>query len=252
LDPFATGLLLVLMGEATKLSQLLLRQQKEYELTVQFGATSSTCDPTGDITQKGGLVDRAAVVRALERFLGPIEQKVPLTSAVKVDGEALYKKAHRGEIADTPVRQVTVYDLCLLDFDEVAQTARILAVTSSGTYLRVIAQDLGEALGVGGYALALRRTRIGRFSVADALALDELAPERYTAPGSGVLTVEQAVANLPAACVDGAGARLATNGNKIHTDRAGRFRVYADGRLVGIYEGNEGVARPLVMFAAEV
>jgi tRNA pseudouridine55 synthase len=251
LDPFATGLLLVLMGEATKLSQLFLGLQKEYEVTVQFGATSNTGDPTGEIVQVGGRVDRAAVVRALDRFRGTIDQKVPLTSAVKVDGEALYKKAHRGESAETPVRQVTIYDICLLDFDDQAQTARLLAVTSSGTYLRVLAQDLGEALGVSGYALALRRTRIGRFSVREALALDELSPERYAGGGPGVLSLDQALAGIPTLQLSGSNARLAANGNELRLEEQGRFRVYGNDRLVGIYEGRAGVARPLVMFPAE-
>jgi tRNA pseudouridine55 synthase len=248
LDPFATGLLLVLMGEATKLSQLFLGLQKEYEVTVQFGATSSTGDPTGELMQVGGRVDRAALVRGLDRFRGAIDQKVPLTSAVKVDGEALYKKAHRGETAETPVRQVTIYDICLLDFDYEAQTARLLAVTSSGTYLRVLAQDLGEALGVSGYALALRRTRIGRFSVREALRLEDLSAERYADSGPGVLSLDRALAGLPALQVSGASARLASNGNALRVEARGRVRVYGNDRLLGIYEGRSGVARPLVIF----
>jgi tRNA pseudouridine55 synthase len=251
LDPFATGLLLVLMGQATKISQLLLGLTKEYELTIQFGAASSTGDPTGEVTTNGGRVERTAVLKAMDGFRGEVTQKVPLTSAVKVDGEALYKKAHRGETAETPERQVSIYDLSLLDFDDTAQTAKILAVTGSGTYLRVLAEDLGAALGVGGYALALRRTRIGRYSVCEALSLDDLTPERYAEPGPGVLSLDQALAALPTLELDEARARLAANGNELSVDHQGRFRAYGQGRLMGIYEAQAGVARPLVIFPAE-
>jgi tRNA pseudouridine55 synthase len=90
------------------------------------------------------------ILAVLDQFRGRITQRVPLTSAVKVDGEPLYKKAHRGEAAETPEREVMVYDLTLVDFDEAAQTARFLALTGSGTYARALAIDIGEALGCGG------------------------------------------------------------------------------------------------------
>lgn len=248
LDPFATGLLLVLMGQATRLSQLFVGLPKEYEVTVQFGATSSTGDPTGEISETHGRVDKASVFRAMDGLRGDIIQKVPLTSAVKVDGEALYKKAHRGETADTPERMVSIYDLCLLNFCEDAQTARILAVTSSGTYLRVLAQDLGEAVGIGAFALELRRTRVGRFTVCEALGLEDLSPERYAVEGAGVLSVDQALAGLPAVELDETLARLAANGNKLEVERQGRFRAYGRGRLLGVYEGRRESRGPWSSF----
>lgn len=251
LDPFATGLLVVLLGQATRLSQLLMGQAKEYELTIQFGAVSSTGDPQGEITEGKGRVSRSEVLNALDEFRGEIWQKVPLTSAVKVKGEALYKKAHRGETAETPKRQVTIYDQCLVDFDEEMQTARVVAVTSSGTYLRVLAQDLGAALGVGGYAAALRRTRVGRFSVQSAVEPDMLSPELYTDTRTGVLSVDQALAGLGQLELDAATSRLAANGNLLKIDRRGRIRLYGDGRLLGVYEGDGQMARPLMVFASE-
>lgn len=251
LDPFASGLLLVMLGQATRLSAVLLGLPKEYELTVRFGARSSTGDPTGEVGETGGCVDRPAVLGALDQFLGQVRQKVPMTSAVKIAGEALYKKAHRGESAETPERNVRIYDLCLLDFDEERQVAMLLAVTGSGTYLRVLAQDLGEALGAGGYALALRRTRIGRFDVADALAMEELSSEAYSFGKPGVLDLDKALASMPAIEVEGAAARLAANGNQLRTEQQGRFRVHGEGRLLGVYEGRGGIARPVAVFGVE-
>ena len=200
---FATGLLLIMDGSATRVSSLLMGLPKEYDLLVQFGAVSSTGDPTGEIApfaRDGSVamtVTAHEVEAVLDRFRGRITQRVPLTSAVKVDGEPLYKKAHRGETADTPEREVMVYDLTLVEFDEAAQTARLLALTGSGTYARVLAIDIGEALGCGGYAAGLRRTRVGMFSVLDALSPGRTLPSTLRGrgprgaqprPGSGVHT----------------------------------------------------------------
>jgi len=252
LDPFATGLLVVLMGQATRLSQLFTHLPKEYELTVQFGAVSSTADPMGEIVPTGQRVDRGAVHSALDGFLGKIIQKLPLTSAVKVDGEALYKRAHRGESIETPEREVMIYGLSLLDFDEQAQAARILATTGSGTYLRVLAQDLGATLGVGGYARELRRTRVGHFSVDEAVNLDGLSADLYQETGGGVLSLDEALAFLPRVELAGREVSMAKNGNKLRSDREGRFRVYGDGRLLAVYQAEAREARALVVFPGGV
>ncbi len=147
LDPFASGLLLVMIGAATRISQLLMGLPKEYDLTVQFGAVSNTADPTGEITPTEKRTTAAQVMAVLDGFRGRIRQRVPLTSAVKVDGEPLYRKAHRGETAETPEREVMIYDVNLIDFDEEAQTARLLALTGSGVYMRALAEDIGRAVG---------------------------------------------------------------------------------------------------------
>ena len=146
---------------------------------------------------------------------------MPLTSAVKVDGEPLYKKAHRGEVADTPEREVMVYDLAMTGFDEEAQTARLLAFTGSGTYARVLAEGIGEATGAGAYAAALRRTRIGTFSVDDALAPDELFPDRYRQGGPGVLSLDEALSFLPRYEASASQARLAANGHELRVSSEG-------------------------------
>lgn len=249
LDPFASGLLLVMVGQATRISNLLMGLPKEYEVTVQFGAVSTTADPTGLITTTGGRTSADEVVTVLERFKGRIQQRVPLTSAVKVGGEPLYKKAHRGETAETPEREVVIHGLTMLAFEEKTQTARLLALTGSGTYVRTLAEQIGEAIGVGGYAASLRRTRIGGFSVYGALKLQELSPERYASGGPGVLSLDEALAFLPEHQLGATEARLAANGNQLRGGPAGRFRVYGEQGLLGVYETTGDVARPLVVFA---
>jgi len=248
LDPFASGLLLVLMGQATRISNLLMALPKEYDLTVQFGAVSTTADPTGAITPTGGCTTAAEVVVALDDFRGRIKQRVPLTSAVKVDGEPLYKKAHRGEFAETPEREVMVYDLTMIDFDVEAQTARLLALTGSGTYARVLAESIGRATGAGGYASALRRTRVGPFCVDKASSPEDLSPERYSEGGLGVLSLEEALQFLPRHEVSAEEACLAANGNQLRGGPEGRFCVYGPDGLLGIYEQKDDTAKPLVVF----
>ncbi|MBN1319772.1 MAG: tRNA pseudouridine(55) synthase TruB [Thermoleophilia bacterium] len=248
LDPFASGLLLIMIGQATRISGLLMGLPKEYEVTVQFGAVSTTADPTGDITATGGRASARQVVGALDRFRGRIRQRVPLTSAVKVDGEPLYKRAHRGETAETPEREVTVYDLAMTTFDEEAQNATLVVRTGSGVYVRVLAEDIGKAIGAGGYASALRRTRIGMFSVESAVGLDGLGPERYEEGGQGVLSLDEALGFLSRIDLDGVDALRAANGNELRGGPAGRARVYGNGRLLGVYEGRGDVSRPLAIF----
>jgi tRNA pseudouridine55 synthase len=251
LDPFATGLLLILVGQATRVSNLLMGLPKEYDLTVQFGAMSTTADPTGEITPTGRRVGVREVAAALDKFRGVVRQRVPLTSAVKVGGQPLYKTAHRGETAETPEREVMIYDLALLGFDEEAQTARVLALTGSGTYLRVLAEDLGAAIGAGAYACALRRTRVGGFSVANALSPDILSPERYSQGGPGVLSVDEALSFLPARDLSPDQARLAANGNALAAGSERRFRARGQNDLLGVYEAQDGGARPLLVFARQ-
>ncbi len=249
LDPFATGLLLILVGQATRISNLLMALPKEYEVTVQFGARSTTADPTGEISPTGVRTDEAQVRGMLGRFHGCITQKVPLTSAVKVDGEPLYRKAHRGESAERPDREVTVHDLRLVAFDASAQEARLVAVTGSGTYVRTLAEDLGEALGCGAYAATLRRTRSGDLRVDDALAPADLSPQRYVDGGPGILSIDEALYFLPEYRLDQEQARLAANGNILSGTPDGRLRVSGPEGLLGIYEGEGGHARPLAVFA---
>lgn len=248
LDPFASGLLLVLVGQATRISSLLMELPKEYEVVVQFGATSSTADSTGIIEPTGRRVDEAHVRAALEGFRGRIRQRVPLTSAVKVNGEALYRRAHRGESVPTPEREVMVYDLVLRSFDCETQAATLVATTGKGTYVRVIAEDLGRVTGAGAYAAALRRTRSGAFRVQEALSPDELSPERYVTEGPGVHGLDEALAFLPSYRLDARQAQLAANGNRIKGTPAGRFRAYGPDGLLGVYEGRGDFAQPLVVF----
>lgn len=172
LDPFATGLLVVLLGDACARAQEFLKLDKVYEATFRLGETSSTGDPEGEKTVVSDTQPTsAAVLEALKGLTGHIEQKPPAFSAIKVGGERAYKLARKGETVEIPTRQVTVYELELLDYSYPFVTVR--AHVSSGTYIRSLAEDVGAKLGTGAYCSALRRTRIADWSIEDAMTIDE-------------------------------------------------------------------------------
>jgi tRNA pseudouridine55 synthase len=166
LDPFATGLLLVLLGRATRLQRFLTDLPKTYRATARLGWRSSTGDPDGELSETGRPPD------SLELPTGRVRQRVPMTSAVRVGGERLYRKAHRGEVVETPERDVDVYRAELLDYD--GERARYEIECSAGTYVRTLVETLGAA-----YCEELRRTAIGPFEIEDAGA--ELDLERVGA-----------------------------------------------------------------------
>lgn len=155
LDPFATGLLLVLLGTATRLQRFLTELPKTYLATARLGWRSSSGDPEGELTETGELPDSLALPT------GTVRQRVPMTSAVRVGGERLYRKAHRGETIKTPEREVDVYRAELLEHG--GETARYEIECSRGTYVRTLVETLGDA-----YCLELRRTAIGPFRVENA------------------------------------------------------------------------------------
>lgn len=155
LDPFATGLLLVLLGRATRLQRFLVGLPKTYLATARLGWRSSTGDPDGELTETG------RVPESLRLPTGTVRQRVPMTSAVRVGGERLYKKAHRGEVVETPARDVEVYRAELLEAR--GDEARYEIECAAGTYVRTLIETLGDA-----YCSQLRRTAIGPFRVGDA------------------------------------------------------------------------------------
>jgi tRNA pseudouridine55 synthase len=250
LDPFATGLLLVLIGQATRISSLLMSLEKTYIVTAQFGVVSSTQDPSGVLEQTGNATTSAQLETGLSALRGRVRQRVPMTSAVKVGGERLYRRAHRGEEIETPEREVTVYELSLLAFDASTQRAVLRARTSKGTYVRTLVHDLGALTGAGGYAAELRRTCVGPFQVEEAAAPDSFTAERLATVSGTVKTVRQALGSLPCHLVESADAERVAHGRDLSGAPEGRFRVEADGGLLGIYKGHDGFARPLLVFSA--
>jgi tRNA pseudouridine55 synthase len=181
LDPAATGLLVVLVGKYTRLSQYLTRADKAYEAVIQFGTRTNTDDAEGEVVEEGdpSALQVAEVVAALRTLDGPQEQTPPAFAAISVGGERLYAKARRGETVEVPPRSIVVHELSLRSFGDAR--AAVSVRCSKGTYVRAIARDLGAAVGVPAHLAELRRTSSGGYHVDDALPLDELTPEAAAA-----------------------------------------------------------------------
>lgn len=177
LDPFAEGVLPVCIGKATRLIEY-LADDKAYEGTIQFGSSTNTYDLEGEVVKTSQTkVTKEDVERALNGFRGEIEQIPPVFSAIKVNGKKLYEYARKGEDVEVPSRKVTIYKLELLSFDEELQQARVLIECSKGTYIRSIANDLGERLGVGGHLVKLVRVKAGAFTIETTVPLEGLGLE---------------------------------------------------------------------------
>jgi tRNA pseudouridine55 synthase len=162
LDPFATGLLVILLGDATKKADEFLKLDKVYEATIRLGQTSTTGDPEGEITEVSDRQPtREEVESAVQKFIGVITQVPPKFSAIKVNGQRAYKLAHKGQEVEIPSRKVTIYSIDLLDYTY--PELKIRTHVSSGTYIRTLAEDIGETVGTGAYCSQLRRIRISDF-----------------------------------------------------------------------------------------
>ena len=253
LDPFATGLLVVLVGRATKLARFFVDLPKEYECTMQFGVRSDSGDLTGQLAPTGGVTDLAAVEAVLPGFLGAIMQSVPMTSAVKVDGERLYKKAHRGEVVETPVKEVEIESIEVLGFDDETQQLRCRIACSKGTYVRQLAIDIGEAVGVGAHLVQLSRTATGELRLDDAQSLgefEEAVGER--SPGDehipGLVPPAAALQFMPALELSAAQVTMARNGARMPGGPPEPVRLTFRGELVAIYgPAEEGHALKLLV-----
>ncbi|MCE9581957.1 MAG: tRNA pseudouridine(55) synthase TruB [Planctomycetes bacterium] len=234
LDPPATGLLLLAVGRATALLQF-MEFDKGYRAVVRLGATTDTLDAAGEVLETRAVTcspeDAAAAVRALR---GKRKQRPPMVSAVKVGGKRLHELAREGKEVeraerDVEVTRVEVVRVALpdLEFD---------VDVSSGTYVRVLAEDLGRALGCGAHLLTLRRTRVGPFRVEDAVGLDGIAAARLLPPSVGV-------AHLPGRELTPAELAGVKNGRPVTWEGKGLVRLVADGKIFAVSEGNGGWAK---------
>ena len=177
LDPFATGVLLLLVGKATKRCESLMGQPKRYEATMRLGATTETDDPESpeQATPDAAPVDLATINALLPRFTGAIQQRPPAYSALKIKGRRACDRVRDGETIVPEARTVNVYGIEMVDYTW--PNLRLRIDCGRGTYIRALARDIGEAVGVGGYLTQLRRTRIGEYDISDGVTLESLTSE---------------------------------------------------------------------------
>ncbi|MHB1390454.1 MAG: tRNA pseudouridine(55) synthase TruB [Thermoleophilia bacterium] len=259
LDPFASGVLLMLVGKATRLFDLLAPLQKEYRVRLRFGHTSTTGDIDGEITPRpdAATVSASQLEALLPEFTGAISQRPHRYSAVKVGGEPLYRKARRGEDVQAAPREVVVHSLEVTDFDAAAQEAELLVACSKGTYIRSLVEDIGERLGAGAYATALRRTRVGSFADSDASSPEKLqaipGPQQLTAGNPAFISCLGALYFLPVRQVDDIDARAVLTGRPLPGRTGTPLRIEYQGRLLAVYgpaqAADTDLLRPLLVLA---
>jgi tRNA pseudouridine55 synthase len=245
LDPMATGLLVLCLGEATKFSGALLDADKAYAARVRLGVRTSTGDAEGEVLETREVrVDPAGLEAALERFRGTIEQVPPMHSAIKHRGRPLYAYARKGESVERAARPVVIRQLVLERAQDGELELRV--VCSKGTYIRVLAEDLGEALGCGAHLSALRRTGVGPFGLDGSVTLDALAQVPEPARASLLLPVEALLGSWPRVALAGEAETRFRQGQRVPAaTREPRVAVFgADGNFLGIGEIDpEGMLR---------
>jgi tRNA pseudouridine55 synthase len=200
LDPLATGLLPLCFGAATKFSQVSLDADKTYRATLQLGTTTTTADAEGEVLlQREVDVTRAQLQAVIERFTGPIRQVPPMHSALKRDGKALYEYARAGIEVEREARAVTIHRIAIVDDDTAGAGDRwtLDVRCSKGTYIRTLAEDIGEALGCGAHLAALRRTETGGLTLGQALTLEQLAGMDEAQREAALLDADALLADWP-------------------------------------------------------
>lgn len=242
LDPMATGLLPLCFGEATKFSADLLNADKTYEAVVKFGITTDTGDAEGKVIATAAVdVVESDIFRALSQFTGPIQQIPPMHSALKRDGRPLYELARKGIVVEREARAVTIHSLEVLGFAGDTLTLRVSC--SKGTYIRVLASDLGDVLGCGGHLTALRRTVVADLNLTNSVTLPELEALDESQRLERLQPLDALLLSLPMLTVEGEAAERFSHGNPIErpAELIGKIRVYANGRLIGVGEpGSDG------------
>ena len=243
LDPLATGVLPLCLGEATKVSQFLLDSDKAYRARIKLGVRTDTADSEGEVieTADAGAVTEAQIKSALTQFEGDIEQVPPMYSALKRDGQPLYKLAREGKTVEREPRAITVYSIELTDFDPQSQELEIEVDCSKGTYIRTIADDLGQIIGCGAHIIALRRLKAGAFTLADSQSLEELEAAKqaggFTAIDAMLMPMDKAIDTLPAVHLPAYTAQFLKQGQAVQVNKPpadGLLRLYEDEEFIGI------------------
>jgi tRNA pseudouridine55 synthase len=247
LDPFATGLLVVLVGRATRLARFVEAQPKTYLATGRLGIRTSTDDLTGEVIgpESAGLLPETLVRETLARFLGTQPQRPPQFSAKRVGGERSYRKARRGEVVELADVDITVHAIDLVAWRPPEFDFRV--TVSPGTYVRAIARDLGDQLGVGSHLTRLRREAIGSLWVENAVSLERLSPAALIPP-------RQVLPDLPAVELDEAGRNDVAHGRAVVDSGAAGQRgsgtavaLLGDGELVAVAHAQDGWLHPSVV-----
>jgi tRNA pseudouridine55 synthase len=241
LDPLASGLLPLCFGDATKVSAYLLDADKRYRVTIKLGVKTTTGDAEGEVvaTRAVGDIEATELQAVIKRFTGVIQQIPPMHSAIKYQGQPLYKLAHNGIEVERQAREIEVHELSLLSYE--ADSLKLEVACSKGTYIRTLAEDIGEALGTGAHVVELRRTATGPFRVEQMVSLSQLeaaAAEGFASLDKFLLPMETALEHWPDVCLSDDLAFHLRRGQAVFVPRAptqGWVKLLtADQRFLGV------------------
>jgi tRNA pseudouridine55 synthase len=252
LDPLATGLLPLCFGEATKVSALMLDDDKRYQVTMKLGVMTDTGDAEGQIieTKPVPALSSEQIQCCLEKFIGVQAQVPPMYSALKLNGKKLYELAREGITVEREPRQITIYELQLLK--ATVDTLTLDVACSKGTYIRSLAEDIGHDLGCGATVTALRRSQAGQFLLKDAKTIEQLSALAHDELHANLIACDKPLENLPAVHLSEQQAKAISYGQDIDIDdqkRESDYRLYADGLFLGLGEyGINGKLHPKKLF----
>ena len=254
LDPLATGMLPICLNEATKVAGEILSGRKRYRFTVKLGSRTATGDTEGDIVERAPVpsLDRAVIDAALPRFLGSQEQIPPMYSAIKRDGQPLYKLARSGIEIERAPRRIELFELPLIDFD--GSSLQLEALCSKGTYIRTLAEDIARALGTCGHVTALRRLYVEPFEAEAMETLDTIVAAVQMGQPLRILPADQPLKHLPAIALDAAATARLLHGQSVAGGiDAGTVRLYdGAGSFLGLGEADgRGAVRPRRLFVRQ-
>lgn len=240
LDPNATGVLPLLIGNATKISKYLINHDKEYEVVLQLGIRTETADVEGKVIEEkevtAEMLNKDNIEEKLQQFIGKQEQIPPIYSAIKVNGKKLYEYARRGQEVELKPRQIEIYSIQLVGINEKEKQISFKVKCSKGTYIRSLCEDISKKLGTVGYMKELNRLQVGEFYIKDAVTISEMKEKIEAGNLENIITIEEIFKNNPQIQLEQEQIEPYINGVKINTKKTnGVYRIYKpDGTFIGL------------------
>lgn len=240
LDPNATGVLPLLIGNATKISKYLINHDKEYEVVLQLGIRTETADVEGKVIEEkevtAEMLNKDNIEEKLQQFIGKQEQIPPIYSAIKVNGKKLYEYARRGQEVELKPRQIEIYSIQLVGINEKEKQISFKVKCSKGTYIRSLCEDISKKLGTVGYMKELNRLQVGEFYIKDAVTISEMKEKIEAGNLENIITIEEIFKNNPQIQLEQEQIEPYINGVKINTKKTnGVYRIYKpNGTFIGL------------------
>lgn len=240
LDPNATGVLPLLIGNATKLSKYLINHDKEYEVVLQLGIRTETADVEGKVIEQkevtAEMLNKDNIEEKLQQFIGKQEQIPPIYSAIKVNGKKLYEYARKGQEVELKPRQIEIYSIQLVGINEKEKQISFKVKCSKGTYIRSLCEDISKKLGTVGYMKELNRLQVGEFYIKDAVTISEMKEKIEAGNLESIITIEEIFKNNPQIQLEQEQIEPYINGVKINTEKTnGVYRIYKpNGTFIGL------------------